>query len=105
MLMVLTPHLSNIAFQILYALNRCCDRSCSCNSKKTKQLGQEYYEDINTGNEFMFEFRYSNLLTVLAVALLYSGGLPIMYPTAAMFFFISYWVDKCLLFRCYRKPI
>lgn len=53
----------------------------------------------------MFEFRYTNILTVLAVAFLYSGGLPIMYPTAAIFFFITYWMDKCLLLRCYRRPI
>ena len=53
----------------------------------------------------MFEFRYTNILTVLAVAFLYSGGLPIMYPTAMIFFFITYWMDKCLLLRCYRRPI
>ena len=53
----------------------------------------------------MFEFKYSNILTVLTVTLLYSGGLPILYPTAALFFFITYWMDKCLLLRCYRKPI
>ena len=53
----------------------------------------------------MFEFKYSNILTVLAVTLLYSGGLPILYPTAAVFFFITYWMDKILLLRCYRKPI
>ena len=53
----------------------------------------------------MFEFRYSGMLTILAVTLLYSGGLPIMYPTAAVFFFITYWMEKFMLFRCYRKPI
>lgn len=39
------------------------------------------------------------------MAFLYSGGLPIMYPTAAIFFFITYWMDKCLLLKCYRRPI
>jgi len=52
----------------------------------------------------MFEFRYSNMLVVLGIALLYSGGLPIMYPTAFFFFFMTYWTDKCLLFNCYRRP-
>jgi hypothetical protein len=75
------------------------------NTKKTKKIVQEDYEDINSGNEFMFEFRYSNMLTVLAVAFLYSGGMPIMYPTAAFFFLMTYWADKCLLFKFYRKPI
>lgn len=53
----------------------------------------------------MFEFRYANMLTVLAVTYLYSGGMPILYPVAAMFFFVTYWTDKCLILRCYRKPI
>lgn len=87
------------------ACGRCWDRGCTCDEKKTKQLVQEDYEDKNTGAEFMFEFRYSNILTVLAVAFLYSGGLPILYPVAAIFFFITYWMDKCLLFHCYRKPV
>ena len=75
------------------------------NPRKTRKIIQEDYEDLNTGADFMFEFRYSNMLTVLSVAFLYSGALPIMYPVAALFFFITYWMDKCLLFRCYKKPI
>jgi len=53
----------------------------------------------------MLEFRYANMLTVLAVTFLYSGGMPILYPIAALYFFVAYWMDKCLLFCCYRKPI
>ena len=45
------------------------------------------------------------MLTVLAVAFLYSGGMPILYPVAALFFLLTYWMDKCLLFNYYRKPI
>lgn len=105
MLMVVTPHLSNLCFQLMYAVRRCIDRSCSCDSKKTKTLTQEDYEDMYTGAEFMFEFRYSNMLVVLGVSFLYSGGMPILYPTAAFFFLLTYWMDKCLLLKCYRKPI
>ena len=53
----------------------------------------------------MLEFRYANMLTVLSVILFYSGGMPILYPIAACFFFVSFWMDKCLLFKCYKKPI
>ena len=105
LLMVVTPHFSNIAFQCMGASSRCCDRGCSTDRRRTKQLTQEDYEDKNTGAEFMFEFRYSNMLVVLSIAFLYSGGLPILYLTATVFFFITYWMDKCLLFHCYRKPV
>lgn len=51
------------------------------------------------------ETRYSNMLVVLAVTMLYSGAMPVLYVSAGLFFFVTYWVDKILLLRCYRKPI
>jgi len=51
------------------------------------------------------ETRYSNMIVVLAVTFFYSGGMPILYASACLFFFVTYWVDKFLLLRCYRKPI
>ena len=52
----------------------------------------------------MLEFRYSNMLIVLAVAFFYSSGIPILYPIAALFFFTTYFTDKWLLFRYYKQP-
>ena len=60
---------------------------------------------MNLGSEFDIEARYSNILVVMGVTFLYSGGMPILYASAGLFFFVTYWVDKCLLLRCYRKPI
>mmetsp|Transcript_25709 Transcript_25709/g.34343 ORF Transcript_25709/g.34343 Transcript_25709/m.34343 type:complete len:132 (-) Transcript_25709:565-960(-) len=45
------------------------------------------------------------MIVVLAVTFLYSGAMPILYASAGAFFFVTYWVDKCLLLRCYRKPV
>ena len=104
-LMVFSPHLANLAFQLLYAIKRCWDRSCTCNEKRTRKLVQEDYEKVNIGSEFMLEFRYANMLTVLSVTFLYSGGMPLLYPVAACFFFLTYWTDKCLLLKCHRRPI
>jgi len=103
--MIITPHGSNLAFQGLYCFNRCLDRKCRpCDTSKTRKLVQEDYEDVNTGNEIMMEFRYSNMITVIWITFLYSGGIPILYPVVCLFFFVTYWVDKFLLFKFYRKP-
>ena len=105
-LMIFTPHLSNIGFVFLKVLKRCCyDRKCSCNERKTRKDLQHDYENVNLGGEFDMETRYSNMIVVLAITFLYSGGMPILYASAGLFFFVTYWVDKCLLLRCYRKPI
>lgn len=49
------------------------------------------------------DFKYANLITVLYVTMLYGSGIPILYFVAAIFF-ITYWVDKILIFYYYRKP-
>ena len=36
--------------------------------------------------------------------MIYSGGLPLLYPLAALSFLAIYWSDKYLLLRSYRKP-
>lgn len=63
LLNVITPHISNFMWQLIYGSMRCCDRSCSCDKRKTKKLLQEDYENVNTGNIFLFEFRFSSVLT------------------------------------------
>ena len=105
MLMVFMPHFANVAFQCFYGCRRCSDRGCTCDKRKTRKFVQEDYESVNTGSEFMLEFRYSNMLTVLSIAFLYSSGMPVLYPVAALYFLITYWMDKCLLLTFYRRPI
>ena len=91
--------------EIYNSLLRYYDRGWSRNRRKTRKLIQEDYEDINSGNTFGIEYRYANLLFVLGVTFLYSSGMPILYPIAAAFFIVSYWVDKILLIHFNRKPI
>mmetsp|Transcript_29425 Transcript_29425/g.39159 ORF Transcript_29425/g.39159 Transcript_29425/m.39159 type:complete len:255 (+) Transcript_29425:697-1461(+) len=103
--MTLMPHAANISMQVLFCAKRCWDRRCTCDNRKTRKLTQWDYEDVNTGNEFMLEFRYSNMLSILAVIFFYSGAMPILYVFGIFFFFITYWIDKWLLFTYYKKPV
>jgi hypothetical protein len=94
---ILTPNFGNYFSILLESMRRCWDRKCTCNRKKTKQLLQEDYEEINTGSEFELDDRYSQFLTVLFTIFMYSSGIPILYPIAFLSIFITYWCDK--LFR------
>jgi len=44
------------------------------------------------------------MMYITAVTILFGSGMPALYPIACAFFFISYWIDKWLLLRYYRKP-
>lgn len=53
----------------------------------------------------MLEFRYSNILGITAIIFMYSSSMPILYIFGIFYFFITYWIDKWLLFRYYKKPV
>jgi hypothetical protein len=72
---------------------------------------------MNTGSEFLLEFRYSQFLTTIFLIFMYSSGLPLLYPIAFVFFFFTYWFDKLfckprhntmisssLVLKWHRKP-
>ena len=48
------------------------------------------------GPDFILEFRYSQLLSVVYVIMMYSTGIPLLYLVALVTFSIMYWVDKLL---------
>jgi len=94
----------NFMFGVFYATIRCFDRGCRCDSHYTSKLTQYDYEDVNTGNIFSIDQRYSGIITYVFVVMTYSGSMPILYPIAAVFFFLCYWNDKVLMIYFYRKP-
>jgi len=69
------------------------------NAVTQRQLNLSY-----SGAVFKLEYRYPTLLNVVFVTLMYSSGLPILYPIAAMTFGIMYLTDKVALLRLYNRP-
>jgi len=83
---------------------RCFDRGCGCNSRKTKRKTQAAYESLYSGPEFYVDTRYSQILTLIFVCLLYSGGMPFLYVTSFIQLVLSYFVDKYFLLRITKLP-
>lgn len=100
---VFTPHLPGFSSYFFVSLKRCCDRSCTFNRKKTKKLIQEDYERLYLGPEFLIEYRYSQILNTLYICFMYSSGMPILYLVTALWFIITFGIDKCLYLRLYRS--
>ena len=63
------------------------------------------YEEKNNGSKFRFEESYSTILAVLGITFLHSAAMPIVYPIATIFFFLTFWTDHYLLLRFHRRPV
>lgn len=50
------------------------------------------------------DIRYSKIIVVIFMTLIYSPGLPLLYFLGFMYFFLLYWLEKWWLFKVCKTP-
>lgn len=111
---IFSPHASKLLQPVLVCCKRCCDRRCSCqlkanridsncNKVNTKKELQSDLQALYTGPQIMSHYVYAQLFTNLWSCLMYSSGLPVLYPLSMVFYIILYFVYKLLLFKFYQR--
>ena len=72
--------------------------------KQQKLQIKKKYEELYLGPEFPFEERYSKILVILSLCLLYGSNCPVIYFFFICFLIITFLVDKFLMIFYYKKP-
>jgi len=67
-------------------------------------VSQAELEQELKATEFDLEDRYALALANVVIVLMFNAGYPVLNAVAAVSFGITYWVDKTLLLRVYKKP-
>lgn len=80
------------------------DRSFGCNEFKTKTTSIQAYQNLYQGPIYMMHYKYSTVLNVCFVTMMYGFGLPILFPVAMLALFILYMVEKTMLYYAYKRP-
>jgi hypothetical protein len=62
------------------------------------------YVEVHSGPVFFIHYKYSAILNIAFVTMMYGMGLPILFPIAALSFFTLYCMEKILLHYVYREP-
>ena len=57
-----------------------------------------------TGPQLVLQERYAGLLVVFFTVLLFSPGMPVLWPLGALSFAVAFAVDKWAFLRVYRLP-
>lgn len=83
---------------------RCCDRGCSFDAKKTKKVIQSEYEDVYTGGQIEFDNRFSQLIAMIWVIMMFSAAIPALYFAGFILCFTIFWTDKALFLKFYQIP-
>lgn len=98
--MIINSVFPYVEFGIAYAQRfafRLMDRSWGNDTYKTKKTSMQLYIDLYSGPEYFIHFKYSGILNVTFVTMMYGVGLPILFPIAAFTYFNLYTLERLLV--------
>lgn len=98
---------------ILRALQRCCDRGGSFSVKRIDAKfddgvnstcrNQEQLNKLYAGSDFEIEKAYARAVAVLFTTMMYTVGLPLLYPLAFVFLLTTYLTNRVLCLKFYNR--
>jgi hypothetical protein len=91
---VVVPHTSTIIGTVLRPLKLCF----------MSPVDNEEASAVYKLPAFDPSSKYPIILNVVFVTLMYSAGMPILFVVAALFMWVTYWVDRYCLMRCTSRP-
>lgn len=72
--------------------------------ERTKTTNIQLYIEIYSGPVFFIHYKYSSILNITFVTMMYGVGLPVLFPVAAISLLVLYCVEKLMLHYSYREP-
>jgi len=69
-------------------------------SKKTIQA----YIDLYSGPIYFLHYKYSSILNITFIAMMFGAGMPILFPIAAASLTTLYFLEKFMLYYVYQAP-
>jgi len=103
----LVEYISWIQFGIFRWLDRGCKKYETLDNGdgtvNTKLIIQQDVNDLYTGYEMFAQYIYPQLFMTLWVSMMYSGGLPLIYPLTIVNFTGCFWAHKHLLINFVKR--
>jgi hypothetical protein len=85
-------------------LMRSLDNGFSGDVYKTKMTSVAKYKDLYNGGEYVIHFKYSGVLNIVYITMMYGLGMPLLFPLAAFNFFNQWVCERIIVARQMRLP-
>ena len=91
------PYVGLATAFIIPWLKRKMDRKFGNDVRVTKKKSMAQYKDLYSGPDYIIHFKYSNILNIMYITLMYGLGMPILFPIAAFNFFNQYLCERIIV--------
>jgi hypothetical protein len=85
------PYVTLLTGFLIPMIKRGLDTKFTLNPYKTKKTSMAQFMDLYSGPEYTIHFKYSGVLNVTYITMMYGLGMPILFVLAAFNFF-NQWV-------------
>lgn len=84
---------------------RALDRKFKINDLySTKKTSMGTYKDLYSGKDYVIHFKYSGILNIVFITMMYGTGMPILFPIAALNFINQYICERIIVAFFMKQP-
>jgi len=96
------PYVGLVTAYAVPGLKRKMDRGFGDDIYKSKKTSMAAYRDLYSGPEYVIHFKYSGILNIMYITMMYGLGMPILFPVAAFNFANQYLCERIVVAFCVR---
>lgn len=89
----LVPYVTLVALFIFLYSKRAWDSKFTMDEYVTRSTGQQQYKSVYAGGEYVIHYKYSLVVNIIYVSMMYGVAMPILFPIAAFSLF-NVWVTE-----------
>ena len=98
------PYVSLVLAFIVPEVKRKYDRSFGSNIYSTKQTTFASYKELYSGSDYCIHFKYSGILNIMFITMMYGVGMPILFPIAMFNFLNQYLCERIIIAYTMKLP-
>ena len=98
------PYVSLILAFVVPEIYRMYDRSFKKDIYETKQTTFAKYKELYSGSDYSIHFKFSAMLNIMYITLMYGVGMPILFPLAMLNFINHYICERIIISYTMKQP-
>lgn len=92
------------AFAIPWVKRFILDKKCKKDQYATKKSSMAAFKTLYSGADYVIHFKYSGILNIVYITMMYGVGMPILFPIAAFNFINQYVCERIIVSYCMKQP-
>jgi len=98
------PFMMEIGYYGMRLTFRLLDWKASSEGNLTAKTSIQQYVDTYAGPKYYMHYKYSAIMNIVFITMMFGAGMPILFPIAAMSLSVMFCLEKFMLYYIFQQP-